>query len=76
MDDIKKHKVMSAVKKLKRRKAPGPDEVPIEIFKEMEDHSIAIIVQILNDWWNKGSIPEEVLQARVVLIFKKGDTSK
>ena len=32
-------------------------------------------MELLNEWWNNEHIPEEDLRARVVLIFKKGDTS-
>ena len=38
----------------------------MEMFIEMD-------VELINDWWHKETIPTEVLQARVVLIFKKGD---
>jgi hypothetical protein len=31
---------------------------------------------MLNTWWEDGKIPEEALRARVVMIYKKGDTSK
>ncbi len=30
----------------------------------------------LNQWWREEEIPEEELRARVVMIYKKGDTSK
>jgi len=33
------------------------------------------IIKLLNEWWNNEDIPEEILQSRVVLIFKKGDTA-
>ena len=62
-------------KKNKNRKAPGPDEIPMEFFKELSEVKREILRNILNDWWIKEDIPEEQLQARVVLIFKKGDSS-
>lgn len=48
----------------------------MEIFKEMDTANKQYILSILNDWWNNENIPEEMLKARVVLIYKKGDTSK
>ena len=48
----------------------------MEFFKELSDVKKEILRQALNDWWIKENIPEEQLQARVVLIFKKGDSSK
>ena len=49
--------------------APGPDEVPLEIFKEMDKEAKEYILEILNEWWTRHNMPDEVLQARVVLIF-------
>ena len=33
----------AVIKKLKRRKAPGPDEIPTEILKEMDEENREII---------------------------------
>ena len=63
------------LKKFKRRKAPGPDEVPMEFFKEMDDDTLAFVMGTLNDWWARRHIPEEALKARVVFLYKKGDSS-
>ena len=63
-------------RKLKRRKSPGPDEIPIEISKEMDDESLEQVREMLNQWWRAEEIPEDALKARVVMIYKKGNTSK
>ncbi len=42
----------------------------------MGDEGLEEIRGILNDWWREEEVPEEQLRARVVLIYKKGDTSK
>ena len=65
----------AVIKKLKRRKAPGPDEIPTEILKEMDEENREIIRELLNIWWREEEIPEEMLRARVVMIYKKGKTS-
>ena len=63
------------IKKLKRRKTPGPDEVPMECFKELGKTGLMEVLHILNKWWgNEEEMPEEVCQARIALIFK-GDTA-
>ncbi len=74
--EIELWEIKGIIKKMKRRKAPGPDEVPTEVFKEMGDEGLEEISGILNDWWREEEVPEEQLRARVVLIYKKGDTSK
>ena len=43
----------------------------MKLSKELSDVKKEILRQTLNDWWIKEIIPEEQLQARVVLIFKK-----
>ena len=67
--------VKETLKKFKRHKAPGPDEIPMEFFKEITDVKLDGLLEVLNDWWKSEEVPEEQLQARIVLIFKKGDSS-
>ena len=74
--EIETWEIKAIIKRIKRRKAPGPDEVPTEVFKEMGEEGIEELRGLLNDWWREEEIPEEQLRARVVLIYKKGDTSK
>ena len=76
MNPITVEEILLVCKKFKRKKAPGPDELPMEICKEMELEAIEEIRSILNLWWEEESIPTETLRARVVMIYKKGDTSK
>jgi len=41
----------------------------------MSEDSLELVREILNKWWKEEHIPEEYLKARVVSIFKKGDSS-
>ena len=41
----------------------------------MNDNNLTIILNIINEWWEQETIPDEAMNARVVLIYKKGDTS-
>ena len=47
----------------------------MEVFKEMDLESLKEIRDLLNIWWIEEKVPDEMLEARVALIFKK-DTSK
>ena len=67
--------IKQVIKKIKRKKAPGPDEIPAELFKELSEENLEELRELLNHWWVEEEIPEETLRARVVLIYKKGDTS-
>ena len=48
----------------------------MEIFQEMNNECLQEIANLLNQWWTEEDIPIETLKARVVLIYKKGDTGK
>ena len=71
--DITMSELMAAIRRLKRGKAPGPDEIPMEFYKELQETNLEHILELLNEWWAEEEVPTQVLQARVVLIFKKGD---
>jgi len=47
----------------------------MEYFKELDDDNLQEVLNLINMWYYNQEIPEEVLLARVVLIFKKGDTA-
>ena len=72
-DEIKMAELMEAIRKMKRGKTPGPDGVPLEVFKELHEEQLQIVLDTLNAWWRDEQIPDEAVRARVVLIFKKGD---
>ena len=72
---ISQEEVMQVVRKMKRRKAAGPDQVCIELMKEMDADNLREVTALLQKWWDSEDIPREALQARVVLIFKKGNAN-
>jgi len=66
MTDIPtKEEVKAAVDKLKNNKAPGPDGIPSEIWKEgyknMENRIYELIFQI----WNEERIPSSWVKALI-----------
>ena len=66
-EEITMEEIWETIKKFKRRKAPGPDEIPMELFQEMDNTSMEGIRELLNKWWQEEDIPIETLKARVVL---------
>ncbi len=66
--------LIDTIHKFKRRKAPGPDEIPMEAYMEMLPETLEHLRTILNRWWSTDDFPEELAKARVVLIYKKGAT--
>jgi hypothetical protein len=67
--------IYRAIRKLKRRKAPGPDDTPTELLKELKEDN-ATNTKLFEKWWNYEHINTEEQKARVVLIYKKGDANK
>ena len=60
------------VKKMKKRKAPGPDGIAGDLFKIMDDGSLTIVLETINKWKQDKAIPKTLSEADVVTIFKKG----
>ncbi len=62
-----------AIHKAKRNKTAGPDEIEVEVLKALDAESLKILEHLFNEWYQGNDIEPEALEARVVLIFKKGD---
>ena len=73
LEEFSIEELNQTIKALKRRKAGGPDNTTAEMFIELDEVGRKSLLNILNEWWCKSHVPAEVLRARVVLIFKKGD---
>ena len=74
-DEISTEELDKAIKRLKNRKSGGPDGTAIEMFKAMEAEAREEVRTILNKWWIEEKIEPEALRARVVHLYKKGNTS-
>ena len=64
--EIKMEEVKNYLRKAKRRKAPGPNEIPLEFYKEMDDEHLQEIIHEMNKLWkDEEDIPEHMLEARI-----------
>ena len=61
--DFKFVELNTFLKKAKKRKACGPDEIPMEYFKMLDNDGLELIVKQINFWWNSGTFPNEKLKA-------------
>lgn len=65
-----------AARKLKNKKAPGPDGIPAEILKEIAETRPGILLNMYNRCLMEGIFPECWKEQKLVLISKgKGDPS-
>ena len=60
---------------MKISKATRPDEVPMEVTRELHGDNIRLLCDMLNIWWREEEIEERCLQATVRFIYKEGNTA-
>lgn len=76
VDAITIEELREALKKMKNRKAAGPDGITTELLKHGGPLLEFRLLHLLNECWQKKKIPTEWQTAEVISIFKKGDRSK
>ena len=65
-----------ALKKMKTKKAPGPDGITGERLKHLGACSRAVLLKIFNHSWIKGVVPAVWKEAIVIPVPKKGKDKK
>ena len=70
-ESILKGEVEHAIKLMKSGKATGPDELPAEAIKALDEHNIGTLTKICNIIYNSGYIPTEMRQSIFIPIPKK-----
>ncbi|XP_043063330.1 uncharacterized protein LOC122319742 [Drosophila ficusphila] len=66
--------LLKAAKTLKRKKAPGPDNIPSEVLKVIAENRPQILLDMYNACITSGTFPDTWKVQRLVLISKgKGD---
>ena len=63
-----------ALKSTKNGKQPGPDNLIMELIKWLDKDNREIVLNMINGWWSNEEAPNELFDARVVPIYKKGET--
>ncbi len=69
-----KGKVKRAPAGLKINKAPGPDELPAELFEYGDEAVIVCFVLLITTVWNSGCISQRWKYTSIVNIYKKSAT--
>lgn len=64
--------LQAAIDQAKVRKAPGPDGISYEVFKNMDGPALQWLLDTLNAVWTTGGLPESWKHAEVVPIPKPG----
>lgn len=56
---------------IKDNKATGPDGIPVEIIKVINEDKIEVLVNVYNSIYNTGVIPKEWLKSTFIVLPKK-----
>ena len=64
--------LIETVGHFKINKSPGPDGIPVELFKWLNADGLECILEILNECWENNVMPEHMEYANVVTLYKKG----
>jgi hypothetical protein len=68
-----KAEIKAAIKKLKKGKAAGPDEIPAEALKGDLETTVEILYSLFGKIWEKEEIPKDWREGVVIKLPKKGD---
>uniref|UniRef100_A0A0B7BQ42 Endonuclease/exonuclease/phosphatase domain-containing protein n=2 Tax=Arion vulgaris TaxID=1028688 RepID=A0A0B7BQ42_9EUPU len=74
--DITLTELQRALKKLNRKKAPGPDGVSNDMLKQIGPIAQSLLLQIFNNSWRQGRVPDIWKNATIHPIFKSGKDKK
>ena len=74
---ISKEEVLLAVRKIKNKKAAGPDGIIGELLKYgcKSDLFVSFFVRFFNSLFDKGVYPEQWTESIVLTLYKKGDVN-
>ena len=71
---VSRKEVKNAVRRMKKGKAVGPDELPVEVWKYMGKMGIEFLTRLFNRLLMGERMPEEWRRSLLILIYKnKGD---
>ena len=71
---VSKEEVKNALRRMKKGKAVGPDELPVEVWKCMEKMGIKVLTRLFNRLLMSEQMPEEWRRSVLITIYKnKGD---
>ncbi|CAH1256684.1 Hypp1700 [Branchiostoma lanceolatum] len=64
-----------ALKRMKAWKAPGPDNIPLELIAHGGEVVETRLFMIILRMWETKTVPPDLKDATIITIFKKGDRS-
>ena len=71
--NILESEVRKAIQQINNNKAPGCDDIPIELIKAGDEEMVKMITKLCQIVWDTGRWPSDWKKSVFVPIFKKGD---
>ncbi|CAG9835839.1 unnamed protein product [Diabrotica balteata] len=68
--------VKKAIQQAKNNQAPGPDQIPAELLKLLDEESIACLTTFFNKIYNEGKIPDDWIESLFITLPKKSRPTK
>jgi hypothetical protein len=59
--------------KLKKYKAPGSDQIPVELYQAGGETLVSVIHKLITSIWNKEEMPDQWKESIILPIHKMGD---
>jgi len=66
--------IFTVLKKLPKSKSPGPDGLICELYSAFKEEFSIILTRLFNFCIENNNIPQQMQEANIHLLFKKGDT--
>ena len=73
-DSFTKGELNEAISRLKNNKTPGPNGVTSELIELLDGEARGKLLELLNKCWEEEKLFEEMNQADLAVIYKKGPT--
>ena len=70
--DLTINELKKAIKQLKKKKSPGPDNITNEMLQHLGDTALHKLLDIFNLSWKQGQVPQCWKEARMIPVLKKG----
>ena len=74
INSVSREEVKNAIRRMKKGKAVGPDELPVEVWECMGEVEIKFLTKLFNRLLNGERMPEEWRRSVLITIYRdKGD---
>ncbi|VDI67555.1 Hypothetical predicted protein [Mytilus galloprovincialis] len=70
--DITMSEMKQSIRKLKKKKSPGPDKTTNDMLQHLGNSSLNTLLDIFNLSWRQGKVPQCWKEAKMMPILKKG----